>query len=174
MHTRIKQAAAALLALTAGLVGGWAEFAPLSFYRSFPLAGHPWISPLGPYNEHLARDVGGLYLALLVVTGWAVIRPHIGTLRLTGAGWLAFSLPHLVFHLLHLDELGTADKIGNIVSLAANVALALVLIWPAPAGADRQARPAEAGRDTAGRPVPGRTVPGGAVAAPGAGREAGQ
>ena len=39
MHTRIKQAAAALLALTAALVGGWAEFAPLSFYRSFPLAG---------------------------------------------------------------------------------------------------------------------------------------
>ena len=38
MNTRIKQAAAALLALTAALVGGWAEFAPLSFYRSFPLA----------------------------------------------------------------------------------------------------------------------------------------
>jgi hypothetical protein len=142
MHTRIKQAAAALLALTAALVGGWAEFAPLSFYRSFPLAGHPWIAPLGPYNEHLIRDVGGLYLALLVLTGWAAIRPHLGTLRLAGAAWLAFSLPHLVFHLLHLDELGTADKIGNIVSLAVNVALALVLIAPSRAEAGRSA-PAE-------------------------------
>jgi hypothetical protein len=157
MDTRIKQAAAALLALTAALVGGWAEFAPLSFYRSFPLAGHPWIAPLGPYNEHLTRDVGGLYLALLVLTGWAAIRPHLGTLRLAGAAWLAFSLPHLIFHLMHLDELGTADKIGNIVSLAVNVALALVLIAPSPAEAGRQDRSATADRATAG-----------------AGREAGQ
>ena len=150
MDIRIKQAAAALLALTAALVGVWAEFAPLSFYRSFPLAGHPWISSLGPYNEHLTRDVGGLYLALLVFTGWAAIRPHVGTLRLAGAAWLAFSLPHLVFHLLHLDELGTADKIGNIVSLAANVALALVLIAPSRAEAGRPGRPAPAKRVTAG------------------------
>jgi len=157
MHTRIKQAAAALLALTAALVGGWAEFAPMSFYRSFPLAGHPWISSLGPYNEHLIRDVGGLYLALLVLTAWAVIRPQAGTLRLAGAAWLAFSVPHLVFHLLHLDELGTVDKIGNLVSLAVNAALALVLIAPSPAGAGRQERPAPADRATAG-----------------AGREAGQ
>ena len=149
MHTRIKQAAAALLALTAALVGVWAEFAPLSFYRSFPLAGHPWVAPLGPYNEHLIRDVGGLYLALLVLTGWAAIRPNLGILRLTGAAWLAFSLPHLVFHLLHLDELGTADKIGNIVSLAVNVALALVLIAPS-RGEGRQTRPAPAERVTAG------------------------
>ena len=150
MHTRIKQAAAALLTLTAALVGGWAEFAPLSFYRSFPLAGHPWIAPLGPYNEHLTRDVGGLYLALLVLTGWAAIRPHVGTLRLAGAAWLAFSLPHLVVHRLHLDELGTAYKIGNIVSLAANVALALVLVAPSRAEAGRQARSAPAERATAG------------------------
>jgi hypothetical protein len=150
MHTRIKQAAAALLALTAALVGGWAEFAPLSFYRSFPLAGHHWISSLGPYNEHLIRDVGGLYLALLAVTVWAVIRPHLATLRLAGAAWLAFSLPHLVFHLLHLDELGTADKIGNVVSLAVNVALALLLIAPARAAAGRQERPAPAGLTAAG------------------------
>ena len=149
MQIRIKQAAAALLALTAALVGGWAEFAPLSFYRSFPLAGHHWIAPLGPYNEHLTRDVGGLYLALLVLTGWAAIRPHAGTLRLAGAAWLAFSLPHLIFHLLHLDELGTADKIGNIVSLAVNVALALVLIVPSRAEG-REARPAPAERAPAG------------------------
>jgi len=150
MQTRVKQAAAALLALTAALVGVWAEFAPLSFYRSFPLAGHPWVSSLGPYNEHLVRDVGGLYLALLVLTVRAAIRPDPGILRLAGAAWLAFSLPHLVFHLLHLDELGTADKIGNIVSLALNVVLALVLIAPSPAEARRQARPEPAGRATAG------------------------
>ena len=150
MQTRVKQAAAALLALTAALVGVWAEFAPLSFYRSFPLAGHHLISSLGPYNEHLIRDVGGLYLALLVFTGWAAIRPRPGLLRLTGAAWLAFSLPHLVFHLLHLDELGTADKIGNIVSLALNVALALVLVAPSRAEAGRQARSAPAERAAAG------------------------
>jgi hypothetical protein len=164
MSIRIKQAAAALLALSVGLAGCWAEFAPLSFYRSFPLPGHHWVSSLGPYNEHLLRDIGSLYLALMVLTGWAAIRPHLGTLRMAGAAWLAFGVPHLVFHLLHLDELGTADNIGNIVSLAVNLALALVLIAPSPAADGRENRPGRAGRTAAGH----------AVASPGAGPGAGQ
>jgi hypothetical protein len=145
MHTRITQAAAALLALTAAVAGGWAEFAPLSFYRSFPLPGHPWVALLGPYNEHLIRDVGGLYLALLVLTGWAAIRRDAGVLRLTGAAWLAFSVPHLVFHLLHLDPMSTADRVGNVVSLVANVVLALLLLFPSTAGRGRRPGPAPAG-----------------------------
>jgi hypothetical protein len=36
--------------------------------RDFPGAGRSWVAPDGPFNEHLARDVGVLNLALAVVT----------------------------------------------------------------------------------------------------------
>ena len=40
-----------------------ALFAPADFFRTFPL-GRGGSQALPPYNEHLTRDVGGLYLAL--------------------------------------------------------------------------------------------------------------
>jgi hypothetical protein len=130
MRTRSKQVVAAVLAFAAADVGVWAATAPQSFYRSFPLPGHHWVSALGPYNEHLTRDVGGLYLALLVISVWAVLRPQTETLRLTGAGWLAFSIPHFTFHMFHLDMYGTADKVGNIVTLGGTLILAALLLLP--------------------------------------------
>jgi len=63
-----KQVVAGVLGLSAVVVGAWAAAAPRSFFSSFPLPGHHWVAPLGPYNEHLTRDVGGLYLALFVVS----------------------------------------------------------------------------------------------------------
>ena len=48
-------------------LGIWATFAPRSFYEKFPGFGHHWVSMAGPYDEHLVRDVGGLYLALLIM-----------------------------------------------------------------------------------------------------------
>jgi hypothetical protein len=155
--TRSKQGVAAVLALSAAYVGFWAEFAPRSFYESFPMAGHQWVSVLGPYNEHLSRDVGGLYLAVISV--WAVLRPRTETFTMVGAGWLAFSVPHFIYHVFHLGMFGTADKIGNIVTLGGTVILAALLLsptaWPS------------AGLDD------GRTSPGVAQAADRAIREVG-
>jgi hypothetical protein len=131
MSTRSKQIAAAVLALSAADVGGWATFAPRSFFTSFPLPGHHWLTALAPYNEHLTRDVGGLYLALLVLSAWAGLRPHPETFRITGAAWLAFSVPHLAFHLLHLGMYDFADKVGNVLTLGGTVLLAALLLVPA-------------------------------------------
>ncbi len=125
-----KRIAVEALAISAAFVGIWAEFAPRSFYNSFPGLGHRWVSAAGPYDEHLVRDVGGLYLALLVITVWVAVRPTADTLRMVGSGWLVFHLAHLAFHLDHLDGLSTADKIGNVVSLSAVLLLALVLVLP--------------------------------------------
>jgi hypothetical protein len=130
MRIRSKQAIAGVLALIAAYVGFWAQFAPHSFYRSFPLAGHNWLPPLGAYNEHLIRDVGGLYLALLVTSFWAVLRPRLETLRVVGAAWLTFSIPHFVFHMSHLDVYDTTDKIGNVVTLGGTIVLAALLLVP--------------------------------------------
>lgn len=126
----VKQVIAAILAASAGFVGFWAAIAPHSFYRSFPLPGHHWISTAGPYDEHLVRDVGGLYLSLLVVSVWALARRQSEPLRVVGAAWLVFSLPHLLFHLDHLDGMTTLDKMGEAVSLAVTLFLAALLTLP--------------------------------------------
>jgi hypothetical protein len=126
--------AAAALTGTAALVGGWALAAPASFYRGFPVSGHPWVAGLGAYDEHLVRDVGALYLALGVVSGWAVLRPARETGRLAGIAWLVFSLPHLLFHAGHHGVLGAGDALGSVLALGGTVVLAAVLaVAPGPA-----------------------------------------
>lgn len=128
---RNRRVAAASLALIALFVGGWASMAPHSFYTSFPLPGRHWIEALPAYNEHLTRDVGGLYLALFIASAWAFLRPQIESLRLVGASWLGFSVPHLAFHAMHLEVFSNADAVGNVVTLGAAVVLAAFLLWPA-------------------------------------------
>jgi hypothetical protein len=98
MSTRATRIVLAVLAATAAFVGLWAVSAPLSFYTSFPGGGHRWIAADGPYNEHLIRDVGGLYLALLALIVGAIVHPTPQITRLTGVAWLVFSIPHLVYH----------------------------------------------------------------------------
>lgn len=120
----------AALAVSAAFVGGWAQFAPRQFYTSFPLPGRHWVSMLGDYNEHLIRDVGSLYLALLAISVWALLRPHEESFLLVGLAWLVFSVPHLIFHLAHLDRFGTADRVGNLVTLGGTVVLAALLMIP--------------------------------------------
>ena len=130
MNIRSKRVTAAILAVTAVDVGAWAELAPRSFYDSFPGFGRHWVSAAGPYNEHLTRDVGGLYLALLLVSGWAVARPRGEALALAGCAWLVFSVPHLAFHMAHLDGFDGPDKAGNIIALGGTVVLAALLLLP--------------------------------------------
>lgn len=129
MTIRIQQVAAAALALSAVYIGAWALAAPRSFYDTFPFSGRHWVSLAGPYDEHLVRDVGGLYLALLVITLFAIRRVEI--MRVAGLAWLVFSLPHLAFHAGHLDGLATGDQIAQIGGLAGTVVLAVALL---PAG----------------------------------------
>lgn len=89
-----------LLALPGAYVGIWAHFLPASWYRSFPGFGRHWLPQLGPYNEHLSRDVGALYLALAVLSAGAAWRAGDTYLvRLTALVWLVFSVPHLIYHL---------------------------------------------------------------------------
>jgi hypothetical protein len=132
MRLRTKRVVVSLLALSAAYVGLWAAAAPHAFFTTFPLPGHPWVSALGVYNEHLTRDVGGLYLALLVTSAWAAARPTVEVMRLAGCSWLAFGIPHLTFHMFHLDVYGTADQVGNVVALGGTVVLAALLLLPEP------------------------------------------
>ena len=112
---------AAVFMLPAGVQ---AAFAPRSFFDDFPI-GRGWISAGGDaYNEHLVRDVGALFLSLIVVTGWTVWR----RVDVSGVAlaWLLFGVLHLVYHVGHLDSLATADAIALTASLVVIPLLALV------------------------------------------------
>jgi hypothetical protein len=131
MTLRVQQVAATVLTLSAAYVGIWALVAPHSFYDDFPLPGRDWVSLAGPYNEHLVRDVGGLYLALGVLTLWATLRPRTDLFAVVGIAWEVFSVPHLLFHAGHLDGLASFDKVAETATLGATVLLAALLFAPA-------------------------------------------
>ncbi|WP_222706365.1 hypothetical protein [Aeromicrobium terrae] len=128
MTNRIPMAAAAFLTVTALYVGGWAGLFPRSFYDDFPGLNRYWVSVDGPYNEHLVRDVGGLYLALALAGILALLWRDRRSMVMLGAAWAIFSALHLGYHLDHLDPLSTADKIGEVAALSISFVLALVLI----------------------------------------------
>jgi hypothetical protein len=89
------------------------------------------LPPLGPFNEHLARDVGALYLGLGVVGLAAALRPTDELLvRTAAAAWFVFSLPHLIFHLGHLGMYGPLDRILNIVTLGFYALMPIVVALP--------------------------------------------
>lgn len=114
--------------------GAWAAFAPASFYRDFPIIRPAWVAVDGPYNEHLIRDVGAMFLALAVIALVAAVTGSAGQARLAGLAWLVFSVIHFAYHVTHLHVYTSLDQWLNVVSQVASilVALAVVLIPPAP------------------------------------------
>ena len=120
------------------LVGVWATFFPRSFYDDFPGMGRVWVAVDGPFNEHLVRDVGQLSLALSVVTLAAAITMVPVVVRVAAAAWLVNAVPHLVYHLRHLEGFDVVDQVGEVVSLALLVVLpAVVLVLSYRDGAPR-------------------------------------
>jgi hypothetical protein len=132
MSLQAKRVVVLVLAISAAVVGVWAAAFPMSFYTGFPSPGRNWVSTLGPYNEHLIRDVGGLYLALLVLSVYAWRRPSVITVRMTGSAWVIFNAEHFLWHMLHLGMFSTADKVGNAVSLGGVLVLSVLLLLPDP------------------------------------------
>lgn len=117
-----------VLASLGAVVGVWATAAPASFYASFPGAGLAWVALDGPYNEHLIRDVGALHLALTVVSAAAARAPTVARIRTTALSWLAFAVPHAVYHLTHLSDVATADAFGIGASTLVTVVLPLATL----------------------------------------------
>lgn len=128
MSTRITAVLLAVLTATAAYVGIWAVAFPRSFYDSFPGFHRVWVGVDGPYNEHLIRDVGAFYLAFAIAGLLAMMwRDRRVTLALAAA-WATFSLPHLGYHLHHLDELPTFDAVGQTAALGGTLLVAVALL----------------------------------------------
>jgi nucleoside-diphosphate-sugar epimerase len=116
-----------LLLLSAAALGLWAQFAPHSFYVSFPF-GRGWVAADGPYNEHLVRDFGGLNLAMAVVTGAALFLRKTSAAVTAALAWLVFAVPHVVYHASHLDHYAAGDAAGNVIGTALLVVLPVVVL----------------------------------------------
>ena len=109
-------------------VGAWAAFAPRSFYDDFPGFGRHWVRVDGPYNEHLVRDFGALNLALAIVTIAAAITLARPLVIAVAIAWLAWGVPHLVYHARHLDVYDRSDQVLNVVLLVALPAVAVAVL----------------------------------------------
>ena len=125
-----------------GILGGvqvvnglYALLAPSSFYGDFPL-GRGWVEALPAYSEHLVRDVGSLFLATGIVLLAAVVWTERRLVQVALVSYLAFALPHAVYHAFNLEPYGTGDAIANVVTLGftviAPIALLMAMRRPAP------------------------------------------
>ena len=112
-----------LFGLTVGL---WQAAFPASFYADFPGMGHHWVSPDGPYNEPLLRDVGLGNLAVGTVALVALLTGVVWMARAVGLAVVVVNLPHQLYHQVHVSVLPTTtDQVLQSVSLAA-VSLAAI------------------------------------------------
>lgn len=108
------------------LAGVQAAFAPRSFFEDFP-GGRGWIAAEGgSYDEHLVRDVGVLFLALIIVTVWAAWRGEF--LVPVAVAWLVQGVGHLAYHIGHLDGLDGVDRVGLVMSLVVIPVLAAIAL----------------------------------------------
>src|SRR5437764_2372097 len=109
------------LGLVQAMNGFWALLAPRSFYDDFPAGRGGWVSALPAYNEHLMRDVGGLFLGTAVILLAAAIWLERRLTLVALVSWLAFAVPHAIWHFFNLGPYSTGDAIGNVVTLALSV-----------------------------------------------------
>ena len=134
-----------------GILGGvqvlnglYALLAPSSFFGDFPL-GRGWVAALPAYNEHLVRDVGSLFLATGIVLLAAVVWTERRLVLIALVSYLAFALPHAIYHAFNLEPYGAGDAIANAVTLAFTVLAPIALL----VAMLRGPRCAAAGRATA-------------------------
>ena len=126
--TSLLQTVLLLVLALSGLASGiQATFWPRSFFDGFPV-GLGWVAADPPYNEHLVRDFGGLNLGLGLVALVAAFAGGRALVRAAAGAWLAFGVPHLVFHLRHLDHLEGADQPSVAISLTLSAVVAAAVL----------------------------------------------
>jgi hypothetical protein len=124
-HAGAIRAALVVLGIVQLLDGLYALLAPRSFFDDFPL-GRGWVEALPAYNEHLVRDVGGLFIATAVVLLAAARTMDRRLVIVACASFLCFSVPHMIYHLFNLGPYDTFDVVGNVLALSATV---LIPAW---------------------------------------------
>jgi hypothetical protein len=149
MTTTLLRAGLVLMAGVEWVLGLWTAFFPRSFYADVPTVD---LTP--PFSEHLMRDFGGATLGLAIVLTAAAVWLERRLVVVALLAYLAFAVPHLVFHLGHLHgatsleaTVLTALLVGSVVLPLALFALSLRADLPR----GRGSRPASGSPDPASR-----------------------
>ena len=120
-----------LLGVPNVVTGGWALVSPQGWFDNFPGWAPALVAAYPPFNEHLALDAGaGLFASGLVMTLAAVwTKRDIAILASTA--YLAFALPHAIWHAVNpSDQLTASEDVVSTASLVlAVVGSAFVLAW---------------------------------------------
>jgi hypothetical protein len=112
-----------ILALVQLGTGFWQQLWPQGFYEYFPTVD---LAP--PFNEHLMRDFGGANIALGIVVAAVAVWIDKRYVILALVAYLAFSIPHALFHFTHLHDATAADIAFEVVALGSAVALPLIVL----------------------------------------------
>lgn len=110
------------------LVGTWSYVWPQEFFDHFPAVLGEWISQDGPFNEHLVRDHGAMYLALGAASLYGLFRPSQAVYRVLGIAWTVFGVLHFAYHVTHLGHLTGIEAVSQIAVLVIAVLLGLTLM----------------------------------------------
>lgn len=115
----------ALLATPTLITGLWAILFPASWYSDY---GHGVAPPsaFGHYNEHFVQDLGSGYLGIGAVLFLAVLWPRREAVQIALIGFVVFSVPHLVVHLV---EAGKLSRTGYFATTGALLLGTLVALW---------------------------------------------
>lgn len=103
--------------------GLWQLVLPESFYADFPTVD---LAP--PFSEHLMRDFGGANVAIGIIVAAVAVWLERRYVVLVLLAYLAFSIPHLGFHLGHLHDASAADVAFQVISLGLAVVLPIVVL----------------------------------------------
>ena len=107
--------------------GLWQLVLPESFYANFPTVD---LAP--PFSEHLMRDFGGANVALGIIVVAVAVWLEKRYVVLVLLAYLAFSIPHLAFHVSHLHGASDVDIAFQVVSLGLAVLLPVVVLMLVP------------------------------------------
>jgi hypothetical protein len=100
------------------VVGLVATLAPRAFYDYVP-----WVDLIPPFSEHLMRDYGAMNLSLALVFVVAAITKERRMVRIALGAYLLFAIPHLIFHLTHLEHFTMAAAVWQTIVLTVAVLL---------------------------------------------------
>jgi hypothetical protein len=126
--SRVLRIGLVLLGLPQLAIGVWAIASPHGWFTTFPGGGEHWLSAYGAFDSHLAFDVGAGFVAiasfLLLAATWLERRLVQAAL----VAYLAYALPHYVFHLANDHDLATGAHVANDVVLGVSVIAAAGLL----------------------------------------------
>jgi hypothetical protein len=107
------------------VVGLVATLAPRAFYDYVP-----WVDLVPPFSEHLMRDYGAMNLSLALVFVVAAITMERRMVRIALGAYLLFAIPHLIFHVTHLENFTTAAAVWQtlLLTVAALLPLGLLIL----------------------------------------------